>query len=415
MEEQLRETMRLCICCELCFEPYGNSSSNDRQARVLKCGHSFCERCLKALFRSSSSTRCPSCRAQLFALTVDELPRNYGLEGISSLLAPFLQSGSILEIDALLKPPAANTCSPATASSLLSALSTEATELTAAQEVLERPRTPELSIDELAMQQARVALEQRRRAALASQAAAAAPLPSPPAGLPFPTALPAGDVEAAVVDWVRAQGRPVPLVRVCNYLADHRLWPPAQLATMLRQQQELRAAAEQQRSVYGASRQFVVDAAALRTPSPALLKNFLLSRGAMNNHNAGTHSCPTRAQGSSSSLSESRPGASLHTEIGRHSLAECLCAGGPDCSAGNDALSKRRQLAAVEPAAYIPPSLRDGAGGRVAAALPSAAGGYRNGAGGRSFGDDADDGYDDDDAYTERLVRQGRGKGGRRR
>lgn len=434
MDEQLRHTLRLSVCCELCFEPY-DGEGGGRQARVLGCGHTFCARCLTALVRaavaaSSPGRRCPSCRTPWTgSAVVEDLPRNYGLEGIATLLAPLLASDDAL--DGILQPrrppPAPSAGAPAPLAAAVAGLQhlvlsppQQAPALPPAAPVASAPAAPAAPTEAPDEQARREAEEARRLRERWRAAEAAAPAPTH-AARPYPAALPAADVEAAVVEWVRAQGRPVPLVRVCNHLADRGLWPPAQLGTLLRQQQELRAAAEAaQRGGGGggasAGRPFVVDVAALRTPSPSLLRGFLASRGALAASGGG-------AQGGGKCA-----GPPLHCEVGRANFAECLCAGGPECAAGNDALSRRRALAAVDPAPYVPPALRDGSGGRSAGmpppAHPQRPGGRRDGGG---FPDDfgADDaaarylghGDDDDDdgALADRLVRQGRGKGGRAR
>jgi hypothetical protein len=47
------------LTCEICMEPY----SKDKKSKILKCGHTFCEECIKSCFETTK--KCFSCNAPL--------------------------------------------------------------------------------------------------------------------------------------------------------------------------------------------------------------------------------------------------------------------------------------------------------------------------------------------------------------
>lgn len=66
----------------MCLEPYNQS---DRRPRALPCGHSFCSKCIRDIFRLGSLT-CPNCRAKHAASDASKFPFAYELEEMLALI-----------------------------------------------------------------------------------------------------------------------------------------------------------------------------------------------------------------------------------------------------------------------------------------------------------------------------------------
>ena len=406
--------LEMSVRCEVCMAAFAPG----RTRLLPDCGHTFCRECLESLFRLSQrgalTPKCPSCRASVH-VALERLPRNYALESVAVLLAPLLCLMGAPDPE----PPAARV-DGRNPIELPSIAHPAAGQQPAA--AADPPAAAELVSGDVDLARVtadvRAALLARRAAAAADAAARAARARA--AASSAPRALPAGEVEAAILDFVLAAGRPVPLVGVANHLADRRLWPPAQLAALQQQQQQQ----QQQRHPHHPARVATTFGGA--PPSPALIKAFLASRAALSldPSAACTPREPARvvvlsAGGDSSApppttaTATTPPPVLLHLEVGRASLAECLCPGGPLCQRGRDALSQRRQLAAAAAAPYVPPSLRDPDGGRVASArLGSAPSRHRDAASDEAaYYDSLADAYDPSGGQLR--LSQGRGKGRR--
>lgn len=79
------------IECGVCYEPL-----LERKPRNLRCGHSFCEECLKALLKKrAGSISCPTCREDTPADNVDSLPLNWVLVQAAADLPSTPKAGPI--------------------------------------------------------------------------------------------------------------------------------------------------------------------------------------------------------------------------------------------------------------------------------------------------------------------------------
>ena len=69
--------------CPSCLLGYGTGVS--REARILHCGHTFCEACLEQA-RQWTAIKCPACdiSTPLEGLSASTLPKNYALESLHS-------------------------------------------------------------------------------------------------------------------------------------------------------------------------------------------------------------------------------------------------------------------------------------------------------------------------------------------
>ena len=398
LDEQQVETLRLSISCEVCLELYdGSVADGSKQARVLHCGHTFCFSCLGTVLRAAPAIKpaCPSCRARIHANTAGDVPRNYAIEGVAALVKSVRGSLSSVDQDGVaalltaLKPTAA-------AGDLVGSIEQQVIQATESRTEALRESIPFLAAAAQAEDAQELSESRLRESILRGRSSR--PVPPPPINSGVPLSIPAATVESEIIKYVRAQGRPVTLIGVANYLADKRLWPPAQLAVLLQRQQEMR-----QRSIYGSSRPFVVDAVALQTPSPALLKSFLASRGALETAAAPASNAPALA-GAASTASNI-----LHIEVGRNNFSECLCAGGAACGRHLDTITPKPSAAAVAetPGVYHAPALR-------AAAAVSARSKQRHDEDEEGYYFDNNN-YGDDDDDDDGAVYLGRGKGGRRK
>ena len=53
--------MNSAICCAVCFDEY-DGEIQARHPHVLRCGHTFCKRCITLAAQGMASLRCPTCR-----------------------------------------------------------------------------------------------------------------------------------------------------------------------------------------------------------------------------------------------------------------------------------------------------------------------------------------------------------------
>ena len=59
--------------CSVCFEEYDNQ---DRFPKILPCGHTYCNNCLKGLIKNKK-IKCPKCRKENNVKHINNLIKNY--------------------------------------------------------------------------------------------------------------------------------------------------------------------------------------------------------------------------------------------------------------------------------------------------------------------------------------------------
>ena len=62
------------LSCNICCKPY---DCDARTPRVLLCGHTFCQSCLKHILSESNNCMCPNCRKNIATTSVDEIAVNH--------------------------------------------------------------------------------------------------------------------------------------------------------------------------------------------------------------------------------------------------------------------------------------------------------------------------------------------------
>ena len=60
--------------CNICYKPY---DCNVQTPRILSCGHTYCQSCLKQILNDSSNCKCPYCRKNIAAASVDDITINH--------------------------------------------------------------------------------------------------------------------------------------------------------------------------------------------------------------------------------------------------------------------------------------------------------------------------------------------------
>lgn len=348
----------------------------DKQARILPCGHTFCTSCCVKLMKdgaakASESTNtfgaplsCPTCRT-----------KHSVHAGVSSITRNHAVEACIMYVQALLVK--VSEAAQGQQQGLHSGGS-------------EHDGTGQKASvgDELA-----TGIEAKNNPVPALRPAA------PSSRLPAAGVSPQ-TVFSAVVEALQRAGRPLALSRVAQILEDKRLWPPSGLAEMMAAQQRESGA----RSMTATS----VAATQLARPSPSVVKGFVLSRVQALQH-SGPH-----LQGSAAAI-----GASIHVEVSTRLITECLCLGGSHCTRLSSVVA--RSAPAVSQA---------GSGGLDAAVLQGQAAVYRPqvsqaqlAATRQVHSDDESDSYQDRwdeyadryDAVTSGACLGGGGNGGRRR
>lgn len=70
--------------CSVCYSTF---DSHEHRPRTLPCGHTFCTTCIEGVVdRTSSTARCPSCRAFSFATFAEQFPVSYIAEALMTQL-----------------------------------------------------------------------------------------------------------------------------------------------------------------------------------------------------------------------------------------------------------------------------------------------------------------------------------------
>ena len=62
------------LSCNICYKPY---DCEVRTPRVLFCGHTYCQSCLRQILNDSSNCTCPNCRKNIVATSVDDIIINH--------------------------------------------------------------------------------------------------------------------------------------------------------------------------------------------------------------------------------------------------------------------------------------------------------------------------------------------------
>ena len=63
------------IECPICLNIYGNNDKDEKNPRILNCGHTFCEKCIKEM-KSKGRKACPSCNQNTLNKNINEIPIN---------------------------------------------------------------------------------------------------------------------------------------------------------------------------------------------------------------------------------------------------------------------------------------------------------------------------------------------------
>ena len=63
------------IECPICLNIFGNNDKDERNPRILNCGHTFCEKCIKEM-KSKGRKACPSCNQNTLNKNINEIPIN---------------------------------------------------------------------------------------------------------------------------------------------------------------------------------------------------------------------------------------------------------------------------------------------------------------------------------------------------
>lgn len=67
------------LSCPLCYEPYS------RAPRLLRCGHSICQSCIRRFFSATAADfrkECPFCRQISIAHHLNDFPKNFALQSV---------------------------------------------------------------------------------------------------------------------------------------------------------------------------------------------------------------------------------------------------------------------------------------------------------------------------------------------